>query len=93
MLPSLALIAGAVLEVAYPGDFQYALKNGAPGLIVWIAGAAGVVALVVGLLRRGSPLEADYRAGRARERDIARSDPRVRFAVGSLSPHAADGVR
>ena len=59
VLPSLALIAGAVLEVAYPGDFQYALKNGAPGLIVWIAGAAGVVALVVGLMRRGSPLEAD----------------------------------
>ena len=59
VLPSLALVAGAVIEVLYPGDFQYALKNGAPGAIVWIAAAAGALALVVGLLRRGAPLEAD----------------------------------
>jgi hypothetical protein len=59
LLPSLSLIAGAVLEVAYPGDFGYALKGGAPGWIVWIAAGGGVLALLVGLLRRGSPLEAN----------------------------------
>jgi hypothetical protein len=59
VLPSLALVAGAVIQVVYPGDFQYALKNGAPGVIVWIAVAAGIVALVVGVVRRGLPLEAD----------------------------------
>jgi hypothetical protein len=59
VLPSFALVAGAVLEIFYPGDFQYALKNGAPGAIVWVAFAAGIVALFVGLLRRGEPLEAN----------------------------------
>ena len=58
VLPAVALVAGAALQAVYPGDFQYALRNGAPGLIVWIALAAGLVALVVGLLRRGEPLEA-----------------------------------
>jgi hypothetical protein len=59
LLPSLALLAGAGLEAAYPGDFEYAFEPGAPGLIVWIAGAAGVLALVVGLWRRGEPFEAN----------------------------------
>jgi len=58
VLPAVALVAGATIQALYPGDFQYALQNGAPGIIVWIALAAGVVALVVGLLRRGEPLEA-----------------------------------
>jgi len=59
VLPSVALVAGAVIEIAYPGDFEYQLKNGAPGAIVWIALAGGVAALVVGLLRRGESLEAN----------------------------------
>jgi hypothetical protein len=59
LLPSLALLAGAGLEAVYPGDFEYALDPGAPGLIVWIAGAAGILGLVVGLARRGEPFEAN----------------------------------
>ena len=57
-LPPLALIAGAVLQFAYPGDFNYALDNGAPALIVWIAVVGGLVGLVVGTVRRGPALEA-----------------------------------
>jgi hypothetical protein len=59
ILPGVALVAGAVLEVVYPGDFEYQLKNGAPGLIVWIAFVAGAVGLAIGLVRRGLPFEAD----------------------------------
>jgi hypothetical protein len=57
-LPPLALVAGAVLQFTYPGDFNYVLDEGAPALLVWIALAGGVVALVVGVVRRGPPLEA-----------------------------------
>lgn len=58
LLPPLALIAGAVLQFAYPGDFNYVLDEGAPSWLVWIAVVAGVGGLVVGLVRRGPPLEA-----------------------------------
>jgi hypothetical protein len=58
LLPPAALVAGIALQVAYPGDFDYLLDNGAPGLIVWVALAAGIVGLAVGLVRRGEPLEA-----------------------------------
>jgi hypothetical protein len=58
LLPSLALIAGAVLQFAYPGNFDYTVGEGAPGWIVWAAAAGGVVALVVGLVRRGPAFEA-----------------------------------
>ncbi len=58
LLPPAALVAGIALQVAYPGDFDYLLDNGAPGLIVWVALAAGIVGLVIGFVRRGEPLEA-----------------------------------
>jgi hypothetical protein len=50
LFPSIALIAGAGLEAAYPGNFEYALKGGAPGAILWIAFGAAVVGLVLGLV-------------------------------------------
>jgi hypothetical protein len=59
LFPSVALVSGAALEAAYPGNFEYALKGGAPGLIVWIAAGAGVVGLLVGLVLRGDALEAN----------------------------------
>jgi hypothetical protein len=64
LLPSIALIAGAALEAAYPGNFEYALGSGAPGVIVWVAAAAGVVGLVIGL-RRALPFEANAAFGAA----------------------------
>jgi hypothetical protein len=48
----LALSAGIVLQLAYPGEFDYALHNGGPALVTWIAVAGGVAALVLGLWRR-----------------------------------------
>ncbi|MEP7224072.1 MAG: hypothetical protein ABI783_03840, partial [Actinomycetota bacterium] len=58
LLLPLALVAGIVLQVAYPGDFEYVLEDTAPAWIVWGAVAGGVVALVVGVVRRGHVLEA-----------------------------------
>ena len=54
----LALVAGVVFEVAFPGDFDYALNEGAPSWLVWAAVAGGLAGLVVGCVRRGPPLEA-----------------------------------
>jgi len=58
LLLPLALVAGVALQVAYPGDFEYVLEDTAPAWIVWFAVAGGVVALVVGVVRRRPPLEA-----------------------------------
>jgi hypothetical protein len=58
LLLPLALVAGIVLQVAYPGDFEYVLEDTAPAWIVWFAVAGGVVALVAGVVRRGQVLEA-----------------------------------
>ncbi len=58
-LPPLALIAGVVFQALFPGDFDYALDEGAPSWLVWVAVVAGAAGLVVGLVRRGPPLEAN----------------------------------
>ena len=58
-LPPLALVAGVVLQVVFPGDFDYALDQGAPGWLVWVAVIAGVAGLAVGVVRRGPPLESN----------------------------------
>jgi hypothetical protein len=48
----LALAAGIVLQLAYPGEFDYKLHEGGPALVTWIAIAGGVVALAIGVWRR-----------------------------------------
>src|SRR6185503_20585623 len=48
----LALAAGILLQLVYPGEFDYALREGGPALVTWIAVVGGVVALVLGLWRR-----------------------------------------
>ena len=58
-LPPLALVAGVGFQAAFPGDFDYALNEGAPSWLVWIAVVAGAAGLAVGVLRRGPPLEAN----------------------------------
>ncbi len=59
-----ALAAGIVLQVEYPGDFGYVLRGGGPPLAVWIGAAGGVVALLVAVLWRGLP-EVRLRGGLA----------------------------
>jgi hypothetical protein len=45
----LALAAGIVLELAFPGDFGPGLEQGGPAAATWIAAIGGLVALPVGL--------------------------------------------
>jgi Family of unknown function (DUF6541) len=45
-----ALAAGIVLQLEYPGDFGLTLGTGNPSLPAWIALAGGVAALMLGLL-------------------------------------------
>jgi hypothetical protein len=56
LLP-LMLGAGMFLQIVYPGDFEYVLKNPAPAWIAWFAVVGAVVALVVGFWRRRPALE------------------------------------
>ena len=48
-LPPIALVAGAVLTWAYPGDFDYVLDDPGPVWVVWVAVAGAVAALVAGI--------------------------------------------
>jgi len=52
----LALVAGIVLQLAYPGDFGYRLQHGGPAWATWVAVAGALVALALGFRRR-PPLE------------------------------------
>ena len=56
----LALVAGIVFQVLYPGDFGYTLQTGGPALTTWFALVGAIAALVAGL-----------RPGRTRERRAA----------------------
>jgi hypothetical protein len=51
-LPLVALAAGIVLQLVYPGEFDYRLEHGGPALLTWLAVGASVVALVYGVRRR-----------------------------------------
>src|SRR5439155_13879109 len=44
-----ALCAGIAFQLAYPGDFGYALDQGGPALVTWIALFGGAAALVAGI--------------------------------------------
>jgi hypothetical protein len=56
LLP-LSLGAGMFLQIVYPGDFEYVLKNPAPAWIAWFSVVGAMAALVVGLVRRRPALE------------------------------------
>jgi hypothetical protein len=45
----LALGAGIAFQLAYPGDFGYALGEGGPAIATWIALVGGAAALVAGI--------------------------------------------
>jgi hypothetical protein len=47
----LALAAGIVLQLKYPGDFGPGLEHGGPAWATWVAAIGGAAALVVGLVR------------------------------------------
>jgi hypothetical protein len=91
VLPA-ALLAGAVFQVLWPGDFGFRLENGGPGEVVWFAAAAGLLALVVSPLVRRLSLDREgwlpalaaalfllpvFVHGFARWDSVASSDPRA----------------
>jgi len=57
LLIPLALGAGMFLQIVYPGDFEYVLREPAPAWIAWFAVVGAVAALAVGLYRRRPALE------------------------------------
>ncbi len=57
LLLPLALGAGMFLQIVYPGDFEYVLREPAPAWIAWFAVVGAVAALAVGLYRRRPALE------------------------------------
>ncbi len=56
LLP-LMLGAGMFLQIVYPGDFDYVLRDPGPAWIAWFAVLGAVAALVVGLMRHRPALE------------------------------------
>ncbi len=48
----LALATGVVLQLVYPGDFEYELHDGGPAFVTWLAVAGVLGALAYGFLRR-----------------------------------------
>ena len=52
----LALAAGIVFQLAYPGDFGYTLEDGGPAWATWVAVVGALAALALGFRRR-PPLE------------------------------------
>ena len=56
LLP-LMLGAGMFLQIVYPGDFDYVLRDPAPAWIAWFGVVGAVAALVVGFLRRRPAIE------------------------------------
>jgi hypothetical protein len=57
LLIPLALGAGMFLQIVYPGDFEYVLREPAPAWITWFAVVGAIVALGLGLYRRRPALE------------------------------------
>jgi Family of unknown function (DUF6541) len=51
----LALVAGIVLQLLWPGDFGYTLEHGGPALATWIALVAGAIVLIAVVASRRSP--------------------------------------
>ena len=57
LLLPLALGFGMFLQIVYPGDFDYVLRDPSPAWIAWFAVVGAGVALVVGFVRRRPALE------------------------------------
>ncbi|HET6683146.1 MAG TPA: DUF6541 family protein [Gaiella sp.] len=52
LVAPVALAAGVIFQIVYPGDFGYTLETGGPALATWFAVAGAVVAFVVGFRAR-----------------------------------------
>ena len=99
-LPPVALVAGAVLQYFYPGDFDYAFDDPGPAWVVWFAVVGCAAALVVGFVRRSRPPVEDT-AGLAAALfllpvvavGLAKWSPTATPPLGLLSPGIVQAVR
>ena len=91
--------AGMFLQIVYPGDFEYVLKNPAPAWIAWFGAIGAVAALVSGSSGGGlhsrralrSPQRPSCAGVRRRpSRPAAGPDPP---AIATLSPGLVTAVR
>jgi hypothetical protein len=63
---AVALGAGIVLQLLYPGEFTYEVVEGGPGWATWTAVFGGAAAILVGaVLRRAGPAPSVWAAGAA----------------------------
>ncbi|HUG64959.1 MAG TPA: hypothetical protein VMK83_07055 [Gaiellaceae bacterium] len=99
LLLPLALGAGMFLQIVYPGDFDYVLRDPAPAWIAWFAVFGAGAALVIGFLRRRPALETGASLAAAAFLipvfgggllDLNRPDPP---AIATLSPGIVSAVR
>jgi hypothetical protein len=58
-----ALVAGIVLQILWPGDFELGLHHGGPALATWIALVGGLAALGAALARRPLAAQENYGLG------------------------------
>jgi hypothetical protein len=99
ILPPIALVAGTLFQLAYPGDFTYVLDKGGPPWVVWFAVVGATAGLVVGFVRRGAPYEAMGGIAAAMfllpvvAIGLARWDPVSTSSAGALSPGLVEAVR
>ena len=99
-LPPIALVAGAVLQYLYPGDFDYAFDDPGPAWVVWLAVIGAAAALVLGFVRRSRPPVEDT-AGLAAAFflipvvavGLAKWSPPSTPPLGLLSPGLVEAVR
>jgi hypothetical protein len=101
VLPA-ALGAGIGLQLAYPGDFGYGLREGGPALAAWIALWGGLAALVVGSLLQGrgelrrralAPIAALLFVSPVAVHGFAHWSPRTRDARADLTPGLITALR
>jgi hypothetical protein len=60
-----ALVAGIVLQIAWPGDFGVGLSHGGPALATWVALVGGLLALGAVLVVRPRPVHEHHRLAAA----------------------------
>jgi hypothetical protein len=58
-----ALVAGIVLQILWPGDFELGLHHGGPALATWIALVGGLAVLGAALARRPRAAQENYGLG------------------------------
>jgi len=84
----LAFAAGLVLQLLWPGDFEYGLRHGGPAAATWLALFGGGAALVAALVRR--PPELAERHATAAAAAVAFALPVLVHGMAHWSPRVTE---